>query len=144
MYSAHLNDIKKLSPGGLRRRFILILAFLFLIDNPTAISALELLRGDAAPAALRITMTLVICTILIMLIRHTWTAMRLLGVIAVWSLILALTSLLWYLQEWIALNETTRYFARISVIAVVLTFGQVVPFYVRKFSGISAVLKEPP
>ncbi|HAS51097.1 MAG TPA: hypothetical protein DCS21_04925 [Gammaproteobacteria bacterium] len=144
MYQEPLKSVKKLHLTGIKHRFFLIFLFLFLIDNPTTVSVVEFLRTGDAPFTLQITVVVVTCTVLIVLLRHTWTAMRLLGHAAVVLLILALASLLWYLQEWIILSETTRYFAKLLVITVVLTFGQVLPFYVRQLSGISPVLKYPP
>ncbi len=144
MYQEPLKSVKKLYLTGVKHRFFLIFLFLFLIDNPTRISIVEFCRASDTPATLRITVALVTCAVLIVLLRHTWTAMRLLGHATVALLVLALASLLWYLQEWIILSETTRYFAKLTVITVVLTFGQVLPFYVRQLSGISPVLKYPP
>ena len=144
MYQEPLKSIKKLHLSGINHRFFLIFLFLFLIDNPTRISIIEFLRASDAPATLQMTVAIVTCTVLIVLLRHTWTAMRLLGNFTVVLLVLALASLLWYLQKWIILSEITRYFAKLLVITVVLTFGQVLPFYVRQLSGISPVLKYPP
>ena len=135
---------RALKPGGLRRRFTLIVIFLFLLHNPTPYSILELVRTDSVMPWSRISVALVALLILIVLIRQTWTGVRPLGRIAVLALLLALASFLWFLRDWITLNETTHYLAHLAVFSVVLTFGQVVSFYLRQFSGQVMVLKQPP
>lgn len=132
------------SLSRLKRRFILIFAFLFLIHNPTGLSLIDWLRIGDHPLLYRFTLAAVLMTLLIVLIRHTWTAMRMLGSIVVTLLLLAIAALLWYLWDWVEISDMTRYLASILVITVVLTFGQVVPLAIAQLSGQKGVLKNPP
>lgn len=133
-----------LETGGLRRRLALITTFLFLLHNPTSYSLWEYIQRPGAALSLRISLGLVAMVILIALIRQTWTGVRPLGGIAVTSLLLAITSLIWFLWDWVDLNATTRYLTHLAVFSIMLTFGQVVSYYVRQFSGQRAILREPP
>lgn len=132
------------SLSRLKRRFILIFIFLFLIYNPTGLSAVDWLRVGEHPLLYRFTLAVVLLTLLIMLMRHTWTAMRLLGSTVVVMLLLAIAALLWYLWDWVEIDEMTRYLTSILVITTVLTFGQVVPLAIAQLSGQKSVLKVPP
>lgn len=140
MHSVH----GALEHGGLRRRFAWITLFLFLLHNPTPYTILEYVQKESELFALRVSVGLVSLVILIVLVRQTWTGLRLLSPLAVSSLGLALASLIWYLWDWVDLNETTRYLAQLAVFSLLLTFGQVVSYYVRQFSGQKPVLKKPP
>lgn len=130
--------------GRLKRRFILIFVFLFLIHNPTGLSALDWLRSGEHDLLYRLTLVVVILTLLIVLMRHTWTAMRMLGSTVVVMLLLAIAALLWYLWDWVEISDMTRYLGSILVITSILTFGQIVPLAIRQLSGQKGVLKNPP
>ena len=133
-----------LKPGGLRNRFALIFTFLALLHNPTRFSLLELVRTESVLLSLRVSVGLVALLILAVLIRQTWTGLRPLGSTAVMSLALAMASLLWFLRDWIVLNELTRYLTQLLVYTGALTFGQVIAFYIRQCSGQRMILRNPP
>ena len=135
---------RQFSLSRLKRRFIVIFAFLFLIHNPTGLSAVDWLRNSDNALWYRLTLAVVILTLLIVLLRHTWTAMRMLGSAVVVLLILSIAALLWHLWDWVEISEMTRYLASILVITSILTFGQIVPLAVRQLSGQKGVLKYPP
>jgi uncharacterized membrane protein YfhO len=132
------------NPNRLKIRFILIFSFLFLIYNPSGLSALDSLQSSAIPLTYRVSLAVTIFTLLTVLIRQTWTAMRLLGTLVVMLLMLSLASFIWYLRDWIELDAMTRYFASLAVYTFTLTFGQVLALGIQQLSGQKSVLKNPP
>lgn len=135
---------KRLDRGSTLRYFILIASFLFLVHNPTNVSALEFIRDQSFRVELRITLTVLILAALIVLLRHMWTAFRLLDISTIIAIVLGTVSLLWFIQEWVTQNYMTRYLTSLTVISAYLTLGQILPFYVRQLSGQSSILRHPP
>lgn len=140
----HAHAKQLFNPKRLKLRFILIFSFLFLIHNPSELSALESLGSSEIPLTYRVSLAVLIMTLLIVLIRHTWTAMRLLGTPVVILLMLSLAAFLWFIKDWIALNEMTRYLANLTIYTATLTFGQILPLALQQLSGQKTVLKNPP
>ncbi|SDB49924.1 hypothetical protein SAMN05660653_02457 [Desulfonatronum thiosulfatophilum] len=134
----------RLDPGSTKRRFVYFAGLLFLIHNPTDISALDLLRDATVRIELRITLLIFIFAVLLVLVRHMWTSFRLLGPTILGALLLSTLSLLWFIREWVTQNYMTQYFSSLMVITAYLTLGHVLPFYVRQLAGQATILRDPP
>ncbi len=135
---------KRLDPGSTKRRFVYIAGLLFLIHNPTSISALDIIRDSSVRMDVRITLFFIVFAALLILGRFTWTSFRLLGPLVLLAIFLSTAFLLWFIQAWVTQNDMTRYFTSLMVITFYLTLGQVLPFYVRQLAGQATILRNPP